>query len=133
MHHSVGALAPSFLCFSTPLALSFTSLEAQELSHTLAHLGTNYSRGCGGIQPVCPRQLHHCCTAVLRPLVTETLANCAKCSLHCSACCPGTTVWVLNVFPDVLLGGSSSTSVDGLFITLSAMSRSLQRWECQDI
>jgi hypothetical protein len=66
-------------------------------------------------------------------LVTETLANCAKCSLRCSACCPGMTVWVLNVFPGVLLGGSSSTSVDGLFITLSAMSRSLQRWECQDI
>ncbi|KAJ7846483.1 hypothetical protein B0H14DRAFT_2771857, partial [Mycena olivaceomarginata] len=124
---------PHFLWLSTPLALSFTSLEAQELSHTSAHFGTNYSRGCGGIQPVHPRQLHHCCAAVLRPLVMETLANCAKCSLHCSDCCPGMTAWVLNVFPDVLLGGSSSTSVDGFFITLSAMSWSLQRWECQDI
>ncbi|KAJ7743064.1 hypothetical protein B0H14DRAFT_2987843 [Mycena olivaceomarginata] len=122
MHHSVGALAPSFLCFSTPLALSFTSLEAQELSHTSAHLGTKLPQG-----------LRRYSASVLWPLVTETLANCAKCSLRCSACCPGMTVWVLNVFPGVLLGGSSGTSVDGLFITLSAMSRSLQRWECQDI
>lgn len=122
-----------FCSLSSPLSLSFTSLEAQELSHTSTHLGTNYSRGCRGIQPVRPRQLHHCCATVLQPLVTETLANCAKYSLCCSGCCPGMTAWVLNVLPDVLLGGSSSTSVDGFFITLSAMSRSLQRWECQDI
>jgi hypothetical protein len=80
---------------------------------------------------VCSCLLHYCCAAILQP--SETVANCVKCSSCVLWCCSGMTALVLSVFPNVPFSGSSHTFVFIGFMPPSAMSCSLQKWECQDM
>jgi hypothetical protein len=59
----------------------------------------------------CSRWCCHFRAIVLRPLVTETVVNCAECSLRCCGCHFNMTALVLSVFPNALFGGSSHTFI----------------------
>jgi len=89
----------------------------QVTAYRLPHVSDLWGPTTAGLRrySVCSRQLHCCCTAVLCPLVTETVANCVRCSMCCNSCCSGMTVLVLSVFLHAPFGGSSRTFIFSLF------------------
>jgi hypothetical protein len=129
MSHS--AILLNLTVMMRPTNLVITPCRFKGFHLLSAHLGTNHSRAAEVFSLFSPASpiWRHC---------SLTIGD-GDCSQLCRArfaflwCCPGMTALVLSVFPDAPLSGSSHTFVFIGSIPLSAISRSLQKWECQNM